>query len=129
MRMEQENKKSMAVQTLGILIRLLYLSVVVCAFYLVVTVGFDFGYNLFAAPAMSAAPGRPVEITIESGDSVSEVASVLKQEGLIRDELSFCCQTVFYDKQILPGNYTLNTSMSSKEILRQLDAGPSGSSQ
>ncbi len=90
----------------------------------VLSIGYDFGYNLFAAPAMSSAPGREITFTVESGQSTSEITANLKEAGLIRDKFAFRCQILFYDKVLQPGEYKLSTSMTSKEILMYLDDGP-----
>lgn len=44
---------------------------------------------------------------------------------LIKSEFAFIFQSKFYDYEtIYPGTYTLNTSMTSKEILQQLNEKP-----
>ena len=110
-------------------IRLIMLLFLVLIIQLIISSGYDFGYNLFAAPAMSSTPGREVAFTVKKGESTSKIINDLADAGLIRDKLSFRCQIIFYDKVMQPGEYTLNTSMTSKEILMMLNDGPGGSEE
>lgn len=53
-----------------------------------------------------------------------------KEKGLITNDFAFWFQSIFYDYQdIYPGIYTLNTSMTSKEILRELNVKPEEESE
>lgn len=105
-------------------IRLIVLLLIVLMVHFVISAGYDFGYNLFAAPAMSAPPGREVTFHVEKGESTSDIIDGLADAGLIRDKMSFRCQIIFYDKILQPGEYVMNTSMTSKEILMYLNDGP-----
>lgn len=110
-------------------IRLIALLFLVLIIQFIISSGYDFGYNLFAAPAVSSPPGREVTFTVEKGESTSDIISALEDAGLIRDQLSFQCQIIFYDKTLQPGEYVMNTSMTSKEILMMLNSGPEGEEQ
>lgn len=105
-------------------IKLIILLILVLIVQFIISSGYDFGYNLFAAPAMSSPPGREVTFIVEKGESTSDIIDELAEAGLIRDKFSFRCQIVFYDKILQPGEYMLNTSMTSKEILLLLNDGP-----
>lgn len=85
---------------------------------------YRFGYGLFAEPAMSEPPGREVVFHVEEAETTGEVIDNLVHAGLIRDAFSFHCKLLFYDKDIQPGQYLFNTSMTGKEILGYLDDGP-----
>lgn len=123
-----ENNVKKANQAIGFAVRtgvkLIAVLLLVLLVQLVISSGYDFGYNLFAAPAMSSAPGREVTFTIDEGEATSDIVADLKESGLIRDKFSFRCQILFYDKVLQPGEYKLNTSMTSKEILMYLNDGP-----
>lgn len=106
-------------------LHLIGILLVILLFHFVISMGYDFGYNLFAAPAMSSPPGREVTFTVEKGESTAEIIDGLADAGLIRDKIIFRCQIIFYDKVLQPGEYNMNTSMTSKEILMYLDGGPS----
>lgn len=64
-------------------------------------------------------------VRIDSKESVSDTAQFLAHKGLIKSEFAFIFQSRFYDYEtIYPGTYTLNTSMTSKEILQLLNEKP-----
>ena len=64
-------------------------------------------------------------VRIDSKESVSDAAQLLAHKGLIKSEFAFIFQSRFYDYEtIYPGTYTLNTSMTSKEILQLLNEKP-----
>lgn len=80
---------------------------------------FDFGYRIFAESPMEKIPGTDVVVTIESGMNAKEIGELLKENGLIRDENLFFFQlnlSAYVDK-IIPGTYTLNTSLTAKEMI------------
>lgn len=88
-----------------------------------VTRGYAFGYEVFNSSPMASEPGVDKVVTVED-DSASAVASQLKKLGLIPNETVFIIQNKFYDYKIHPGSYTLNTSMTSKEMLQILNENP-----
>lgn len=106
---------------IGISGRLIVCALVVLLLYEGVTRGYEFGHEIFYATSMEAAPGRDRNVTIEEGTSVTEAAKLLKSYGLIPNEYSFVIQGIFFDYDVNPGTYTLNTSMTSKEILQLMN--------
>lgn len=86
-----------------------------------ITRGYAFGHEIFFAKAMEAAPGTDKMFVIPEGQSTSETIHMLKEQGLIDNELAIQIQMRFYEYEIQPGTYTLNTSMTSKDILRLLN--------
>ena len=86
-----------------------------------VTRGYAFGHEIFYATAVDAPPGRNVEITILDDQSDGDTISILADLGLVKSELAVHIQKWFYDYDIYPGTYTLNTSMTSKEMLQILN--------
>ncbi|SHI54149.1 endolytic transglycosylase MltG [Parasporobacterium paucivorans] len=81
---------------------------------------FDFGRSLFAVQGMEAEPGTDVTITIPEGAGKSEVADILKKNGLIASKSTFNIQCLIFEAQFYPGDYTLNTSQGPEEIIDQL---------
>ena len=82
-----------------------------------VTKGYAFGHEVFYATAMSEAPGKDITVTIGEDTSLSEVAGDLHQLGLVNNKYAVIIQSYFYDYEVYPGTYVLNTSLTSKEIL------------
>ena len=109
----------------GITAILIFLTAFSIVLFLGISAGYDFGYQLFTAPAVSSPPGREVTIEVKKGETTDEIADKLVDAGLIRSKVNFLCQKLFFKKHLLPGEYTLNTAMTSKEILLILDDGPS----
>lgn len=101
--------------------RLIILALVILLLYEGVTRGYAFGHEIFYASAMEAEPGRNKEMTVAKGTSVAQVAKLLKDKGLIANEYSFIIQAEFFDYKVNPGDYTFNTSMTSKEILQLMN--------
>ncbi len=90
-----------------------------------IKVAYDFGHSIFYAQAVEDAPGHDITVTINAGDGAGEVAELLKSKGLIDNKYSIIVQAKFFDYEVKPGTYTFNTSQTSREILEQLNEGPS----
>lgn len=86
-----------------------------------ITRGYAFGHSLFYESSVDPAPGRDVVITVSGNQKDSDTIHELKKDGLIDNELAMRVQMKFYDYEIHPGTYTLNTSMSSKKMLQILN--------
>lgn len=86
-----------------------------------ITRGYSYGHEIFAPTAVSQAPGREFNVVVKEGDSVKTVAKELKEKGLIRDEIIVIIQSIFYEYEMHPGTYALNTSMTSMEMLKLID--------
>ncbi len=82
-------------------------------------IGYDFGYRAFTEPAMEEEPGRDVMVQIKDGMTDAEVAEMLLNKGLIRNDMLFRVQLKLYEYsgEMQPGLYTLNTSMTPTELM------------
>lgn len=82
-------------------------------------VGYDFGYRVFTEPAVDMAPGREVLVQIKEDMSEKDAAELLEEQGLVRDANLFYLQFKLsvYSGKMVPGVYTLSTSMEPKEIM------------
>ncbi len=80
---------------------------------------YDFGYRIFAEKPIEEAPGTDIVVMISEGDSASDIGNVLEDRGLVRDSQLFVVQYYLsaYKDDIKPGTYTLNTSMTAKEMM------------
>lgn len=79
---------------------------------------YDFGYRVFTEEAVSPAPGRDVTVSIVEGKSVKDIAKLLEEKGLVRDyKLAFIqIYASEHRKEMEPGVYTLNTSMTVEDM-------------
>lgn len=113
------NKITGAVIALSI--RLIVLALMILLLYEGITRGYEFGHEIFYASAMEAEPGQDKNIIIDKGTSIAGVAKILKDKGLIANEYSFIIQAEFFNYKTNPGSYTLNTSMTSRDILQMMN--------
>jgi len=99
---------------------ILVLLVVFIGVFKASTFCYEFGYRVFSeAPIDDIGAGEAVVVSIDKGDSALEVGEQLEEKGLIRDANLYVAQyylSAYVDK-ILPGTYTLNTSMTAKEMM------------
>ncbi len=102
-------------------IRLLFYALVFFLLYEGITRGYSIGHEIFSPTAVAEAPGKDMEITVKKDESVLAVAGELEKSGLIKNKLIFVIQAKFYDYEVYPGTYTLNTSMTSKDMLKLID--------
>ncbi len=67
--------------------------------------------------------GEDVTVVIPKGASVKEIASILKKEGLIDYPIAFTrrySNSDYSDRRFQPGTYTLNTGMSTLQMIAVL---------
>lgn len=109
---------------ISVTLRLLVLAAVVVVLWTGAVKGFEFGYEIFNGSAVSKTPGLKKTLVIEEGDSAKKVGNELEDLGLINSSLIFQIQYKFFDYEITPGTYTMDPSMTSREMLQVVDAGP-----
>ena len=110
---------------ISISVKLMVYALIILLLYEAVARGYAFGHEIFFAEAVDEAPGQDMVVRIDPMESVSDAAQFLAHKGLIKSEFAFIFQSRFYDYEtIYPGTYTLNTSMTSKEILQLLNEKP-----
>ena len=120
------NRITMAI--IRISVKLMLLALLILVLYEAVIQGYAFGHAVFYAEAVEEAPGHDITIVVKDGEDVSRAADELEKKGLIKNIYAFLFQSRFYDyDKIYPGTYTLNTSMTSKEILQKLSEKPESS--
>lgn len=77
---------------------------------------YNFTYQIFGQVTKEEAPGRDVEIQIKKGESTMNVASKLEFNKVIVNKYSFYVKAKLKKYVIMPGTYTVNTSMTYDEI-------------
>lgn len=80
---------------------------------------YDYGYRIFAEPAISAGEGRSVTVTVTEDMTPKEIGTLLLSKGLIRDEKLFVLQYYFseFQKEVKPGTFELTTAMTVEEMM------------
>lgn len=109
---------------IGISGRLIIYALIVLLLFEGVTKGYAFGHDIFYARAVDAAPGRDIQVIIPDGTDTAAASDILVRKGLIKNKTAFIVQSKFYEYEVKPGTYVLNTSKTSKELLQQLNDGP-----
>ena len=116
--------KQLTFSFIGTIIRIVIVILMVLFIYKAGEKAYDFGFRIFAEEPMAAAPGRDVEVTITQGKGVMDIADMLQEKGLVRDAQLFYVQEKLssHKGKIQPGIYTLNTSMSTEDMLKIMSA-------
>lgn len=80
---------------------------------------YDFGYRVFTEKPVDAEPGRDVVLQITDEMSEHDIGEYLEEKGLVRDGTLFYAQLKLsaYSGKLIPGIYTLNTSMEAKDMM------------
>ena len=104
---------------LAILCRILICLFLILMIYRLAFKAYDFGYRVFAEPAVAEGTGTDVVVQIPLGSDASEIGKILKNAGLINDDKLFVAQELLseYHGKLEPGTYSLNTSMKSEEMM------------
>jgi UPF0755 protein len=88
---------------------------------------YELGYTVFHEKPVDKGEGRAVTVTVTDDMSVRQIGRLLNANGLLKESpTAFMIQELIseYHGQILPGTYTLRTSMTADEmfpILAQAD--------
>lgn len=87
---------------------------------------YDFGYRVFTEAPMEEEPGTDVVVLVTEDMSEYDIGGMLLENGLIRDKNLFYAQLKLsaYSGELLPGVYTLNTSMTAKEMMAVMATEP-----
>lgn len=80
---------------------------------------YDFGYRVFTETPVDEAPGKDVVVSVTADMSEHDIGKMLEEEGLVRDGNLFLAQLKLsaYSGDLKPGIYTLNTSMTGKDMI------------
>ena len=92
-------------------------------------VAYDFGYRIFTEAPIAPSPGRDVVVSYTEGKSFKDLAKTLEEKGLVRDYKLAMIQMYVsvYKDTIRPGSYTLNTSMTTEEMMKAMSPSKNGS--
>lgn len=120
----------------GIRVVLYVLVIIVLIVFLVFLArrAYSLGYEVFDEEPVDSGEGRAVTVTITDDMSVRQIGMLLRSEGLLTESVeAFQIQEFIseYHGDILPGTYTLRTSMTADDmfpILAQAESDASDSS-
>ena len=103
--------------------RIIFYAALIMLLYYGATRAYQFGYRIFDGDPVEKAPGTDVVVVIGDDMSDSEVTALLQKKGLIKDTTVFRILLKLYTNSrygILEGEYTLNTSMSARDMIRAM---------
>ena len=111
--------KNIVLGILNLTFRVSVTALAVVLVYRFAMYSYHFGYMVFADAAKEPEPGRDIVITVENTEDVLEVGKILQNRGIIEDAKIFFVQERLsdYHGKMMPGTYTLNTSMKAGQIL------------
>lgn len=117
--MSSSNTNKIVFRFVSVSFSVLILLVVFIGIFKATAYCYDFGYRIFTEKPVSSEPGRDVVVQISKEDSAFEIGEMLEKKGLVRDSLLYTAQYYLsaYVDDLLPGTYTLNTSMTAKEMM------------
>lgn len=109
---------------------ILVILLVLIGFVKIGTYCYDFGYRVFTEAPVDAEPGRDVIVQISDDMSDMDIAKELKEKGLVENAKLFCVQLKVsaYSGRLHSGVYTLNTSMTARDMMVLMAAKPEQSS-
>lgn len=117
---DRDSVRSISDFIIGLAWRMLLAAVVVFLLLQGVTRAYSYGHGLLYEHAMEAEPGTDVSFVISTGDTRADIAENLEEAGLIDNQQAFRLQSRLYKADFEPGEYSLNTSMTMKEIIKYL---------
>lgn len=121
------NTKQMVGAVVSTVLKVAVAIVVIMYVYKGALFAYEYGYRIFTEPAMtSKEQGWDVTVEITMGKGASDIGKILENKGLIRDANLFYIQAILseYKDAFYPGIYTLNTSMTAKEMMEVMSTKP-----
>lgn len=121
------NAKALIGTVIETIIKVLVLAAAIILVFKGATKAYDFGYRVFADEPMSVTGGRTITVGIAEDASITDIAKMLEEKGLISDYRLFVVQEFLsaQHNKIKPGIYDLSTGMKAEEMLEIL-AGEGG---
>ncbi len=104
--------------------KIFLITVIILVFYFGMGRAFNTGYQIFSDKPVSTGTGRNITVEITKNESTFEIARDLEKKGVIKDSYAFIFQRIFFGYRLYPGTYTLNTSMTIREILDTMSVLP-----
>lgn len=122
---------SLVTMVVGAIFRVIAVIVVVFLIYRGATVCYDYGYRIFAEPAISTGEGRKVTVTITEDMSPQEIGTLFLSKGLIRDDKLFVMQYYLseFQKEVKPGVFELSTAMTVEQMMEVMATAPDESEE
>lgn len=115
--------KARSTYTLALSVKCVAYAALVALIYIGSMKAYSFGSAIFDEKGVEE-EGKDVVVTIPAGASVSEVAVILKENGLIKDEKIFNIQARLFEGKFYSGTFNLKTSYGAEKIIDILSVAP-----
>lgn len=108
----------------GVIFRVVAAILIVYLIYRGVTMSYEYGFRIFAEPAMTTGEGRTVTVTVTKDMSPLEIGELFESRGLVRDAKLFMMQYYLseYVKDVKPGTFELSTAMTAEQMMAVMAA-------
>ena len=118
------NASKVVLHILHICISILVIVLVVFGILRLGTSAYDMGYRVFTEKPMQNKPGTDVTVRVKEGMNAFSLGTVLEEKRLVKDGRLFAIQMMMsaYAKKVKPGEYTLNTAQTAREMLQIMAA-------
>lgn len=93
---------------------------IVCGLYRLGLKCYDFGYRVYTEPAVSEGNGRDMLVQVNEDMGAKELAGLMKEKGLVRDDRLFFLQEKLCGFKPEPGVYTVSTAMTARELMEAM---------
>lgn len=119
---------------LSVVLTVVQLTLILAAIY-VVYIGavkcHDYGYRIFAEPPMTDGEGKTVLVAVTETMKPKDIGEMFEKKGLIRDGKLFILQYYLseFRKDVKPGQFELNTSMTVEEMMEAMTVVPEESAE
>ncbi len=110
--------------------RIILILVCILIFVALCATGYRVMYDVFADEPVSESSSVGVVVRIDSDMNTYEIGKRLEDEGLVKSAFVFTVQAKLFTqsgKSLLPGTYSLNSSMTAEEIIEILEVGDDAS--
>jgi len=114
--------RQLAASFVGAIIRIVILIIALVSISKIGKTAYDFGFRIFTEKAVDEHNGRDISVTVSKNDKITDIAEKLEEKGVIRDSKLFIIQEKLSEHKgkVEPGVYSLNTSMTTDQIISVL---------
>lgn len=123
-----QNVNTIVSTVISVSVNVIFIAVVVMGIYFLANKSYSFGNAIFNAAPVDSYNGRTVVVTIPENAKLMEVARLMKNAGVVKDEYVFAVQILISGDngkvEIAPGTYSLSTSMLPSEIIKTIESVP-----
>lgn len=112
------------IAVLGVIVRVVIVVLAAYFIYKGALACYDYGYRIFAEPAVSPGEGRTITVAITEDMTPSQIGELFENKGLVKDGRLFMLQYYLseFKDDVKPGVFELSTSMTAEEMMEAMTA-------